>query len=89
MTLTEVHLVFNDDVNEDLINLHHHRTPFEVIPELVRDYRLEAFSDGSWRSLHRETGNRKRKRVHRLAAPVSAERCASSLKRRTAVPAPK
>ncbi|TDF93296.1 FAD-dependent oxidoreductase [Paenibacillus piri] len=40
----EVQLVFNDDVNEDLINLHHHRTDFEVIPELVRGYRIEAWT---------------------------------------------
>ncbi|WP_284642329.1 FAD-dependent oxidoreductase [Paenibacillus silviterrae] len=70
--IQEVHIVFNDDVNEDLINLHHHRTPFEVIPELVRDYRVEALVDGAWTVLHRETANRKRKRVHRLDAPVTA-----------------
>ncbi|MCZ8523460.1 FAD-dependent oxidoreductase [Paenibacillus caseinilyticus] len=70
----EVQLVFNDDVNEDLINLHHHRTPFEVIPELVRDYRIEAFSSGSWEVLHREKDNRKRRRVHLLERPIAAER---------------
>lgn len=26
VTVGEVHLTWNDDVNEDLINLHHHRT---------------------------------------------------------------
>lgn len=72
--VAEVHLTFNDDVNEDLINLHHHRTPFEIIPELVRDYRLEARIGGEWKTLLRETGNRKRKRVHRLAEAVSADR---------------
>ncbi|MEK5435269.1 MULTISPECIES: FAD-dependent oxidoreductase [Paenibacillus] len=70
--LNQVHIVFNDDVNEDLINLHHHRTPFDTIPELVRDYRLEAFSEGKWTVLHREKGNYKRKRIHRLPAPVKA-----------------
>ncbi|AFC33539.1 hypothetical protein PM3016_6948 [Paenibacillus mucilaginosus 3016] len=74
VTVSEVQLVFNDDVNEDLINLHHHRTPFEIIPELVRDYRIEGFVNGSWQALHREEGNRKRKRVHRLDAPVTVER---------------
>ncbi|AJY75336.1 FAD-dependent oxidoreductase [Paenibacillus beijingensis] len=67
----EVHLIFNDDVNEDLINLHHHRTPFEVIPELVKDYRIEAeTAPGEWKVLHRETANRKRKRVHRFETPI-------------------
>jgi hypothetical protein len=69
--IREVHLAFNDDVNEDLINLHHHRTPFDTIPELVRDYRLEASVNGQWTVIHRECGNRKRKRVHLLNAPVS------------------
>jgi hypothetical protein len=70
----EVHLTFNDDVNEDLINLHHHRTPFEVIPELVKDYRLEYWSDGKWEVLAEEKDNRKRKRVHRLKSDVAADR---------------
>ncbi|MDF2960448.1 MAG: pyridine nucleotide-disulfide oxidoreductase [Paenibacillus sp.] len=70
----EIHLVFNDDVNEDLINLHHHRTAFEVIPELVRDYRLEAWVNEAWIVLHRETANRKRKRVHRLDSTVQASK---------------
>ncbi|MBP3961605.1 hypothetical protein [Paenibacillus lignilyticus] len=33
-----IHVTFNDDVSEDLINLHHYETPFKVMPELVRDY---------------------------------------------------
>ncbi|MFC0215107.1 FAD-dependent oxidoreductase [Paenibacillus chartarius] len=70
VTVGEIHLTFNDDVNEDLINLHHHRTSFEIMPELARDYRLEAEIGGSWQVLHRETANRKRKRVHKLAQPV-------------------
>jgi hypothetical protein len=66
---SEIRIIFNDDVNEDLINLHHHRTPFEVLPELVRDYRLEGLTEQGWRTLHRETGNRKRLRVHKLEQP--------------------
>lgn len=76
-TVREIHLIFNDDVNEDLINLHHHRTPFEVIPELVKSYRLEAQDPaGNWITLVSETDNRRRKRVHRLetAVPVRAIR---------------
>ncbi|ALP35547.1 pyridine nucleotide-disulfide oxidoreductase [Paenibacillus sp. IHB B 3084] len=69
----EIHCTFNDDVNEDLINLHHHRTPFEVMPELVRHYRIEAFTDGSWVTLHTERNNRKRKRIHEIRNPVATD----------------
>ncbi|MEK3883293.1 FAD-dependent oxidoreductase [Paenibacillus sp. PL2-23] len=63
---SEIHLTFNDEVNEYLINLHYITTPFDIIPELAADYRIEGLIDGQWQLLHRETGNRKRKRVHRL-----------------------
>ncbi|MFD0673257.1 FAD-dependent oxidoreductase [Cohnella sp. GCM10027633] len=66
----EIHLTFNDDVNEDLINLHHHRTAFEVMPELAKDYRLEAWTGDEWVTLHEERNNRKRKRTHRLGRTV-------------------
>ncbi|MCU6709608.1 FAD-dependent oxidoreductase [Paenibacillus sp. J5C_2022] len=65
-TVSEIAITFNDDVDEDLINLHHHRTPFDTIPELVKDYRLEALVDGQWSLLLRVTDNRFRHRVHRL-----------------------
>lgn len=64
--ISEIQLIFNDDVNEDLVNLHHKYTPFPVIPELVKDYRLEANVDGQWKTLLAEKDNRRRKRVHRL-----------------------
>ncbi|RII15792.1 tricarballylate dehydrogenase [Streptomyces sp. YIM 130001] len=65
--LAEVRLVFDDDVDEYLNNLHRHRTPFEVMPELVRDYRVEALdADGSWHTLLTVRDNRRRHRVHRL-----------------------
>jgi hypothetical protein len=70
--MSEIHLTFNDDVNEDLINLHHHETPFAVIPELVKDYDLEAWAEGEWRVLVQERGNRKRKRVHHLTEAIPA-----------------
>ncbi|WP_028611377.1 FAD-dependent oxidoreductase [Paenibacillus harenae] len=72
VSFKEVQLVFNDDVNEDLINLHHHRTPFEIIPELVRDYRIEALVDGAWTVLHRQQANHKRKQIHRFDEAVNA-----------------
>ena len=42
-TISEVLLTLNDDVNEDLVNLHHHRTAFDIIPELIKDYEIWAF----------------------------------------------
>jgi hypothetical protein len=71
---SEIQITFNDDVNEDLINLHHHFTPFRVIPELVKTYRLEAWQDSRWVTLVREESNRKRSRVHRLEKQVETSR---------------
>ncbi|OKP84973.1 pyridine nucleotide-disulfide oxidoreductase [Paenibacillus sp. P3E] len=74
-SIAEIHLTFNDDVNEDLVNLHHHRTPFTVIPELIRDYRVEAQgAGGQWTEIAGGTGNRKRKVIHLLPEPVQAQR---------------
>jgi hypothetical protein len=64
--LGRVLLTFNDDLNEDLINLHHHRTPFRVIPELVKDYELLARQHGDWRSVARVQDHRTRRAVHQL-----------------------
>ncbi|MFD2614350.1 FAD-dependent oxidoreductase [Paenibacillus gansuensis] len=72
--VSTVQVIFNDDVNEDLINLHHHRTDFEVIPELVRNYRLEAWTGDSWKAIAGEENNRRRKQVHTLPEPVSTIR---------------
>ncbi|UQZ34365.1 pyridine nucleotide-disulfide oxidoreductase [Paenibacillus sp. PK3_47] len=70
-SIREIRLIFNDDVNEDLINLHHHMTPFEVIPELVRSYRIEMLDEkGGWIPVAAERDNRKRKRVHLLEKAV-------------------
>lgn len=66
--LSRIDLIFNDDVDEDLINLHHHHTPFPVIPELARDYRVEAFAEGEWREVVRVEDNRTRRRTHDIAA---------------------
>ncbi|MET9670276.1 FAD-dependent oxidoreductase [Streptomyces sp. NPDC006475] len=71
-SLACVDVVFNDDVDLDLINLHHHRTPFPVVPELVRDYSIEALVDGSWRTVVSVRGNRERRRSHPLDEPVAA-----------------
>ncbi|MEU3831829.1 FAD-dependent oxidoreductase [Streptomyces microflavus] len=71
VALGRVDLILNDDVDIDLINLHHHRTPFPVVPELVRDYRIETLVDGSWRTLTEVRDNRERRRSHPLDAPVT------------------
>lgn len=74
-SIAEIHLTFNDDVNEDLVNLHHHTTPFAVIPELVRDYRVEAHAaGGEWTEVAAGSNNRKRKVIHRLPEPVQADK---------------
>lgn len=62
--VASVRLVWNDDVDEDLINLHHHRTDFEAMPELVADYELQAQVDGEWSTIAEVTGNRHRHRIH-------------------------
>ena len=41
-------------------------------PETVRDYRIDAEVAGRWRTVHTETGNYQRRRVHRLAEPAGA-----------------
>lgn len=66
----EIHLTFNDDVNEDLINLHHHRTPFAVIPEVVQSYRIQAYIAGEWVTIITEQDNHKRKKVHLLPEAI-------------------
>ncbi|MEV6108005.1 FAD-dependent oxidoreductase [Streptomyces sp. NPDC051940] len=68
VTLAQARVVFDDDVDEYLNNLHRHRTPYEVMPELVRGYRLEALVDGAWRALVEVRGNRRRHRVHDFPA---------------------
>ena len=68
--LTEIRLVFDDDVDEYLNNLHRHRTPYEVMPELVRDYRVQRCdAAGTWHTLLTVKDNRRRHRVHALRAP--------------------
>ena len=71
--IAEIHLTFNDDVNEDLINLHHHRTVFEAIPEIVRSYRIQALIDQEWVTIAAEQDNHKRKKVHILGNKVMSK----------------
>lgn len=68
---SELRLVFDDDVDVDLNTLHHHKTPYEVMPQLVRDYRIEVLPEGAdddsgWSTIGTHSGNRHRQRVHAL-----------------------
>jgi hypothetical protein len=72
--IRSVHLTLNDDVNEDLINLHHHRTPFEAIPELAQSYLVQAYINGDWATVAEKRDNHKRKHVHTFDEPLAAER---------------
>lgn len=70
--LGRIEVIADDDVNEDLINLHHHRTPFDTLPTLLRDYRVEALdTDGGWRVIARTAQNRRRRETHTPAEPVT------------------
>lgn len=65
-TVSEIRLTFNDDVNEDIVNLHHHRTNFEVVPELIKAYEIWGEYQGARQLLVKETDNRVRHLVHDL-----------------------
>ncbi len=75
ITVRSVRIVFNDDVDEDLINLHHHRTEFDAIPELVADYDLQVASGTgstrSWASIVAVTANHHRHRIHSFDATTT------------------
>lgn len=69
----QVRLIFDDDLNEDLINLHHHRTPYDVLPTLVRDFRVETRLEDRWVPVDVVTSNRRRHRVITLDPPVRTD----------------
>lgn len=69
-----VQLTWNDDVNEDLINLHHHRTEFEIIPELVKDYKLQAYIGGDWKTVAEGLNNHTRHLTHTFSETVETDR---------------
>ncbi|MFJ8851482.1 hypothetical protein [Streptomyces sp. NPDC102437] len=73
VTLSRIDVLADDDVNEDLINPHQPRTPFDTLPTLLRDCRVEAReADGNWRTVARTTDNRRRHQVHTLVEPVTS-----------------
>jgi hypothetical protein len=69
-----VSLIFNDDVDEDLINLHHHRSPFPVVPELVSEYRIDCLVQGQWRTVANAKENRRRHRVHSIPGDLEVSK---------------
>ncbi|MER6524317.1 hypothetical protein [Streptomyces sp. NPDC001508] len=73
VTIRSVDLVFDDDVHDDLINLHHHRTDYDVPPELVRAFHIEARTADTWHTLTQVTNNRRRHRAFALPEPVHAQ----------------
>lgn len=72
VVLRQLRVVFDDDQDVELNTLHHHRTPDEVFPELVRDYVLEIARAGEWTEVARVTENRRRQRVHDFE-PIDAD----------------
>lgn len=65
----QVRVVLDDNVDLSLNNLHHHRSPHEIQPELLRDYSLEVLRDGadSWTQIAAVAENRTRQQVHSIA----------------------
>ncbi|WP_246578232.1 hypothetical protein [Clostridium frigoris] len=61
--INEIHVTFNDNVNEDLINLHHHHTDFPVIPELIKNYKIEVYKDNKWEIIISKKNNRERNAI--------------------------
>ena len=54
--------------------MHHHRTEFEVIPELVKDYKLQAWVGETWTTVAEGVNNHTRHHVHMLDSAVSTRR---------------
>ena len=73
VTLSEIVVVLDADVQEDLINLHHHRTPFESLPTLLSAYDLEIRNgSGPWQQIAQVTANHHRTQHHHLQTPTQA-----------------
>ncbi|WP_425955773.1 FAD-dependent oxidoreductase [Xylanimonas sp. McL0601] len=63
----EVRIVLDDDPDLELSTLHHHRSPDEILPQLVGSYCVELRTvDGEWLAVADVADNRRRQRVHPL-----------------------
>ncbi|MEI8408507.1 MULTISPECIES: FAD-dependent oxidoreductase [unclassified Kribbella] len=73
--LTEIVVILDADVEEDLINLHHHRTPFDVLPTLLHTYVLEARTDDTpWQPIATVEDNHHRTNRHHVSISATALR---------------
>ncbi|MEU8227822.1 FAD-dependent oxidoreductase [Kribbella sp. NPDC048915] len=71
--LSEIVVILDADLQEDLINLHHHRTPFEILPTLLAAYDVELrLGDGPWQPIAQVRDNHHRTQRHHLNAPSRA-----------------
>ncbi|WP_166345348.1 FAD-dependent oxidoreductase [Phytoactinopolyspora limicola] len=73
VTIGRVELIFDDDVNEYMNNLHFHRSPFRVMPEVVGAYELQAAGERGWATVATVEDNRLRRRVHDVG-PLATSR---------------
>lgn len=58
----------------NLLREYHAYPPFWRDPQSPRDYRIEAWLDGAWQEVHRESGNYQRHRRHRLSTPIISDK---------------
>jgi hypothetical protein len=73
--LAEIVVILDADVEEDLINLHHHRTPFEVLPTLLNTYILESRTgDTPWQPITTVQSNHHRTNRHQVSVTATALR---------------
>ena len=72
--IKQINLTFNDDVNEDIINLHHHRTYFDEVPELVKAFNLYYWEAGSWKRWWSVDQNRQRHLVKEFEQPIQTNK---------------
>ncbi|MGP9736686.1 hypothetical protein ACT3SQ_19295, partial [Brachybacterium sp. AOP42-C2-15] len=72
--IEEIVLILDDDVEQDLINLHHHRTSWEVSPSLISRLQVDTWTDGSWRTIAELTENRLRRVCITLPETVTTDR---------------
>ncbi|MFD7158165.1 FAD-dependent oxidoreductase [Kribbella sp. NPDC059898] len=71
--LSGIVVILDADVQEDLINLHHHRTPFESLPTLLAAYTLEVRNGpGPYQPIAHITDNHHRTQHHPLPTPTQA-----------------
>lgn len=69
-SIQEIRVILNDDLNEDLINLHHHHTAFPVMPELLKDFTVDYLTDQGWKNIANVQSNRQRHLIFKLPAAI-------------------